>query len=420
MRHNTPYPRSMSLNKTSCFRTSLTAALLVGMWHVTFLQQSSLAADAPKEPSAWASQDPFMGLQPGLGSLPLLGRGRTRSISAENPTGEKGKGGMAIPDPNEPKPAASARAADKLGQGWKVRPFIRLNAHDTAVLMDVTGPGIIQHIWLVEGLNRGLVIRFYWDGEDTPSVEAPVPDFFAVGHGRFAQINSLAVVVNPANALNCFWPMPFRSHARITLSNETGQDVELVAYQITYVETEVPSSAGTFHAQYRRASTAERNPYVILDGVKGRGRYVGTFLAWTQTEKGWFGEGEIKFYLDGDDQFPTICGTGTEDYFQGSYGFSKSYTTPYSGTVLPASESDEPPSFWSLYRWHIQDPINFEENLRVTIHALGWGVHPTRHRNRCWRCGRPRAFLRKFGVCRLCFRQLALNGEIPGVIKASW
>ena len=107
----------------------------------------------------------FVGLQPGLGSLPLLGRGRTRSISAENPTGEKGKGGMAIPQPTEPKPAASARAADDLGQGWKVRPFIRLNAHETATLMDVAGSGIIQHIWLVEGLNRGLVIRFYWDDE---------------------------------------------------------------------------------------------------------------------------------------------------------------------------------------------------------------------------------------------------------------
>src|SRR5512137_1563006 len=99
--------------------------------------------------------EPLIGLQPGLGTLPLLGRGRTRSISAENPTGEKGKGGRAIPVPTEPKPAASARAADDLGQDWKVRPFIRVNARETAVLMDVTGPGIIQHIWLVEGLNRG-------------------------------------------------------------------------------------------------------------------------------------------------------------------------------------------------------------------------------------------------------------------------
>ncbi|HPM79353.1 MAG TPA: DUF2961 domain-containing protein [Candidatus Anammoximicrobium sp.] len=318
--------------------------------------------------------DAFVGLQPGLGSLPLLGRGRTRSISAENPTGERGKGGMAIPNPGEPKPVASARAADDLGQGWKVRPFIRINAGETATLMDVTGSGIIQHIWLVEGLNRGLVLRFYWDGEESPSIEAPAPNFFAVGHGRFGPVNSLPVVVNPANALNCFWPMPFRTRARITLSNETAKDVPLVAYQITYVETEVPAAAGTFHAQYRRASAAERNPYVVLDAVRGRGRYVGTFLAWTQLEKGWFGEGEIKFYMDGDDRFPTICGTGTEDYFLGSYGFPRPFTTAYSGTVLPASDGAEPPSFWSLYRWHIQDPINFERDLRVTIQALGWGA----------------------------------------------
>lgn len=356
----------------------LVAALLAGSACALLPQPSAFAAGTTKPlkrpKPADSAADPFVGLQPGLGSLPLLGRGRTRSISAENPTGEKGKGGMAIPHPTEPKPAASARAADDLGQGWKVRPFIRLNARETAVLMDVAGPGIIQHIWMVEGLNRGLVLRFYWDGEATPSVEAPAPDFFALGHGRFALVNSLPVVVDPANALNCFWPMPFRTHARITLSNETAEDVQLVAYQITYVETEVPAAAGTFHAQYRRASTAVRNPYVILDGVKGRGRYVGTFLAWTQMEKGWFGEGEIKFYLDGDTRFPTICGTGTEDYFLGSYGFPKPFTTAYSGTVLPTTDGAEPPNFWSLYRWHIQDPINFAEDLRVTIQALGWGT----------------------------------------------
>lgn len=320
-----------------------------------------------------AADDSTGGLPFGLSNLPLLGQGRTRSISAENPTGEPGQGGMAVPNPGEPKPVASARAADDLGQGWKVRPFIRINAGETAVLMDVAGAGIIQHIWLVEGLNRGLVIRFYWDGEQTPSIESPAPDFFAVGHGRFAPVNSLPVVVNPANALNCFWPMPFRTRARITLTNETADDVPLVAYQITYMETAVPAAAGTFHAQYRRAATDTINPYVILDGVRGQGRYVGTFLAWTQMEKGWFGEGEIKFYMDGDDRFPTICGTGTEDYFLGSYGFARPFTTAYSGTVLPASDSAEPPSFWSLYRWHIQDPINFGQDLRVTIQALGWG-----------------------------------------------
>ena len=313
------------------------------------------------------------GSMTGLNALPFLTNARTRSVCAENPTGEKGKGGMAIPNPAESKPAASARAADDLGQGWKVRPFLRVNAGETAVLMDVDGPGIIQHIWLVEGLKRAHVLRFYWDNEKTPSIEVPAPDFFAVGHERFARVNSAAVVVNPQNALNCYWPMPFRKHAKVTLTNDAAEDLELVAYQITYAETKLPAHTAYLHAQWRRARTDGENPYVILDGVKGRGRYAGTFLAWTRYRKGWFGEGEIKFFMDGDKDFPTICGTGTEDYFCGSYGFAESYTTPYAGTTLPSNENADPPTLWSLYRWHIQDPICYEKDLRVTIQALGWG-----------------------------------------------
>jgi D-arabinan exo alpha-(1,3)/(1,5)-arabinofuranosidase (non-reducing end) len=314
-----------------------------------------------------------LGLQEGLGTLPLLGAARTRSISAENPTGEPGGGGRAIPARGEPKPAASARAADDLGQGWKVRPFLRVNAGQTVQLMDVAGPGVIQHIWMVEGLSRSHVLRFFWDDEKTPSIEVPVPDFFAVGHERFAPVNSLAVIVNPQNALNCYWPMPFRKHARVEFENQSDRDLELLAFQITYLETEIPPEAGYFHAQWRRAGTGTVNPYVIVDGIEGRGAYAGTFLAWTQLSKGWFGEGEIKFFMDGDRQFPTICGTGTEDYFCGSYGFPASYTTAYAGTTLPSGDYDDLPNSWSLYRWHIRDPIHFQKELRVTIQALGWG-----------------------------------------------
>jgi hypothetical protein len=309
----------------------------------------------------------------GLNGLPTLSNMRTRSISAENPTGEKGKGGMAVPNPAEPKPAASARAADDLGQGWKVRPFLRVNAGETVTLMDVDGPGTLQHIWMVEGLKRAHILRFYWDNEETPSIEVPAPDFFAVGHEMFARVNSATVVVNPKNALNCYWPMPFGRHAKVTFTNEAADDLQLLAYQITYAEGDVPANSAYLHAQWRRARTTDVNPYVILDGVKGKGRYVGTFLAWTQFHKGWFGEGEIKFYMDGDTEFPTICGTGTEDYFCGSYGFSEPYTTAYAGTTLPADENAKPPSFWSLYRWHIADPICYDSDLRVTIQALGWG-----------------------------------------------
>ena len=318
----------------------------------------------------------FAGLNVGLGSLPLLTDARTRSISAENPTGEKGKGGMTIPDVNNPNLPHCGAATD-LGQGWKVRPFLKPKAGETVTLMDVDGPGIIQHIWMAtetnwRGNGRGCILRFYWDGEETPSIETPMTDFFAVGHDLFARVNSVAVVVNPLSALNCYWPMPFRRHCRVTFTNENSRDLGLLAFQITYAETQVPESAGYFHAQWRRAVTDRKNPdYTILDGVRGKGHYAGTFLAWTQLGDGWFGEGEVKFYLDGDGRFPTICGTGTEDYFCGSYGFPEVYTTPYAGVALKQTSADGPPK-WSLYRWHIMDPIRFASDLRVTIQALGW------------------------------------------------
>lgn len=313
----------------------------------------------------------FEKLGMGLGGLPLLNKARTRSISPENPTGEKGKGGMAIPDAE--KYPFSHHAAD-LGQGWKVNPFRKVKSGETVTIMDVDGPGVIQHIWLVADPTKGrsYIIRFYWDDESTPSIECPVSDFFAIGHNKVALVNSLAVVVNPQNALNCYWPMPFRKHAKVTFTNEDTEDLGVLTYQITYAETQVPENTGYFHAQWRRAITERANPeYVILDNIKGRGKYVGTFLAWTQLSDGWFGEGEIKFYIDGDDKFPTICGTGTEDYLCGSWGFPETYSTAYTGNVLKHSGEDGPPK-WSLYRWHIMDPINFEEDLRVTVQALGW------------------------------------------------
>ncbi len=345
------------------FRTLFSAAVLFALCGLPVHARPPV----PAPPAA-------AGLFGGLNTLPVLDGMKTRSVCAENPTGEKGKGGMAVPHPDEPKPAASARAADDLGQGWKVRPFLRVNAGETATLMDVDGPGTVQHVWMAaEEWNRSQVLRFFWDSEETPSIEVPAPDFFAVGHEQVARVNSLAVVVNPHNALNCYWPMPFRKHARVTFTNESGKDLTLLAYQITYAETPVPDNAAYFHAQWRRAKTDEVNPYVILDGVRGKGRYAGTFLAWTQFEKGWFGEGEVKFYMDGDSDFPTICGTGTEDYFGGSYGFPETYTTAYMGTTLAANDNAPPPSLWSLYRWHIQDPICYDNSLRVTIQALGWG-----------------------------------------------
>ena len=241
---------------------------------------------------------------------------------------------MAAPDPAKYPYSAAASA---LGRGWKVNPFHKVKPGETLTILDVAGPGVIQHIWLVADPAKGRshVIRVYWDGEETPSIEMPVSDFFAVGHNRFARVNSLAVIVNPRSALNCYWPMPFRKRARITFTNEDKDELGPFTYQITYAETEVPENAGYLHAQWRRSVTERANPdYVIVDGIRGQGKYAGTFLAWTQLSEGWFGEGEIKFYMDGDTDFPTICGTGTEDYLCGSYGFPELYSTAYVGNVL--------------------------------------------------------------------------------------
>jgi hypothetical protein len=317
------------------------------------------------------------GMNAGLASLPNLDPGsQSRMISPENPTGEKGKGAMAVPDPKNPDLAFSGASVD-LGQGWKVRPFIQLQPHSTTTIMDVAGPGSIEHIWMASsadfaGNGRATVLRFYWDGEDTPSVEVPLTDFFAIGNDKFAPVNSLAVVDEPASSMNCYWPMPFRKHARITVTNDSDKMLGLFTYQIDYRTGSVAKDTAYFHAQWRRATVSRSNPsYTILDGVKGEGRYVGTFLAWTQLSSGWFGEGEVKFYLDGDTDFPTIAGTGTEDYFGAAYGFPALYSTAYVGNVLDP-KNDEGPPRRSLYRWHIMDPISFHKDLKMTIQDLGW------------------------------------------------
>jgi hypothetical protein len=322
-----------------------------------------------------AQQAGTNGLGMNLGSLSRLSRAKTRSISPENFTGEKGKGGMAVE-------GTGAKAARDLGQGWKISPSIRIKAGETFTLADISGQGAIQHIWMTPtGHFRYSILRMYWDGETTPSVEVPVGDFFAAGWGGYAQLSSLAVCVNPGSALNAYWEMPFRKSARITMQNLDEQDMTLY-YQIDYTLTDVPADAAYFHAQFRRTNPLPyKTDYTILDGVKGWGHYVGTYLAWGVNNTGWWGEGEIKFFIDGDTKYPTICGTGTEDYFCGSYNFenphSKQYqefSTPYSGlsqVVRPDGVYNSQQRF-GLYRWHIMDPIRFETDMRVTIQALGW------------------------------------------------
>ena len=318
-----------------------------------------------------AEMEEFDGLTMNLGSLPRLSAAQTRSISPENFTGEKGKGGMATE-------GTGARAARELGQGWKVSPSVRILPGQTFIMADVQGAGAIQHIWMTPtGNNRLNILRMYWDGEENPSVECPAGDFFACGCGQYTTVNSLVVCVNPGSGFNCYWLMPFRKGFKITMTNMDTKSMVLY-YQIDYTLTPVPKDMAYFHAQFRRTNPLpDKTDYTIIEGVRGRGHYVGTYMTWGSNSPGWWGEGEIKFFMDGDEKFPTICGTGTEDYFCGSYGFHKpgtreyqTFNTPYAG-MPQVIESETQPRF-SLYRWHIMDPVRFEKDLRVTMQALGW------------------------------------------------
>ena len=321
------------------------------------------------------TSSPYNGLGCHLGNLSRLSKAITRSISPENFTGEKGRGGMAT----EGRGAACAR---DLGQGWKISPSIQIQPGECREIANIEGPGAIQQIWLTPNGNwRFSIIRIYWDDQEQPSVECPAGDFFACGWGKFAQVSSLAVCVNPGNAFNCYWEMPFRKRCRITFTN-IDVDPMVLYYQINYTLTDVPDDTAYFHAQFRRTNPLPyKGIYTILDGVQGQGQFAGLYMAWGVNNTGWWGEGEIKFHLDGDGEYPTICGTGTEDYFCGSYNFEsretkqyQEFTTPYAGLpqVIRPDGVYRSQTRFGMYRWHIADPIRFQQDIRVTIQALGW------------------------------------------------
>ncbi|MBK7106942.1 MAG: DUF2961 domain-containing protein [Ignavibacteriae bacterium] len=317
-----------------------------------------------------------------LKNLYKLNDGISRSISPENFTGEKGKGGMATLEEG-----TASKAAKKLGQGWKVNPYIHIEPGATFTLGEINNSGIINHIWMTPvGDYRLMILRIYWDDEKVPSIEVPVGDFFATGWGIMNEpiINSLAVCVNPRSGFNSYWQMPFRKKCKITMEN-LGEKRATVYYQINYTLQNLETNTPYFHAQFRRVNPLPyKEVFTILDNVKGKGQYVGTYLAHGARKKGWWGEGEIKFYLDGDKEFPTICGTGEEDYFCGSYGYNdrekngktiySEFSSLYSGfyQVKDSTISDYVGVF-GQYRWHIEDPIKFDKDLKITIQSLGWG-----------------------------------------------
>ncbi|MEO6548274.1 MAG: glycoside hydrolase family 172 protein [Ferruginibacter sp.] len=324
----------------------------------------------------------YNGIDAGMGNLYRLSDAKSRSISPENFNGAKGEGGKATTGTGE-------GPSRDLGQGWKVSPSVVIKSKTTFTVAEINGPGSIQHIWMTPTGNwRYSILRFYWDDETTPSVEVPVGDFFGMGWGKYSPLQSLAVCVNPGSAFNCYWPMPFRKKCKITMENIDTENMVLY-YQVDYILTDVQPDAGYFHAQFNRVNPLPyKQNYTLVEGIKGKGQYVGTYMAWGVHNNNWWGEGEIKFFMDGDTDYPTICGTGTEDYFCGSYDFDTrkkndagveqtnytEFSTPYAGLpqVIKGDGHYDVAQRFGLYRWHITDPIRFEKDLKVTIQALGW------------------------------------------------
>lgn len=322
----------------------------------------------------------FNGLGMSLGNLSRMSDAKSRSISPENFTGEKGGACQATE-------GTGAWAARDLGKGWKISPSINIQPGETATLANIEDSGAIQHIWMTPTGNwRFSILRIYWDGEETPSVECPVGDFFGCGWGEFAQLTSAPVCVNPGRAFNCYWEMPFRKSCRITMENIADEQMTLY-YQIDYTLTEVPEDCAYFHAQFRRTNPIPwKTDYTVIDGVRGKGHFVGMYLAWGMNNNGWWGEGEVKFYLDGDKEYPTIASTGLEDYFGGSYNFDPSpkhdqayvtYSTPYAGfhQVIRPTSDYQTQFRMGMYRFHVMDPVRFEKDLRIDVQALGWGYN---------------------------------------------
>ena len=255
----------------------------------------------------------------------------------------------------------------------------RIMPGQTFVMADLTGPGMVTHIWLTIAQNefgwpRLLRLRVYYDSYKTPSVDAPLGDFFAVGHGAERDVNSMMVRDSSfGRARNSYWPMPFRKSCRITLTNEGHRFVPMFYYHVDYRKyIWLPNDIGYFHAYYRQERPARSGyNYAFLD-IKGTGHYVGTVLGVVQTQISWFGEGDDLFYIDGAHQ-PQIYGTGTEDYFNDAWDL-RDASGPWTGT--PIAEGELPGSRLSAYRWHVPDPIAFTKSIWAGIEHSGWTSNP--------------------------------------------
>jgi hypothetical protein len=283
-----------------------------------------------------------------------------------------------------PSSAAGQDILSKLGQpqnyiAKRISSFDRTGGNkdsltikpgETAVLADVKGPGAVHHIWVTISAEafygRKIVIRMYWDGETFPSVEAPIGDFFGVGHGLNRNLSSLPIAdSSEGRARNCYWYMPFQKSARITVTNEGTREIPAFYYYIDYREMSwMGADTPYFHAQYRQEMPcAKGGPYLLLD-AEGRGHYVGCSLSVLQRAMGWWGEGDDMIFIDGDTS-PTMQGTGSEDYFSDAWGMREGLNLFYG---CPLQEDDfQAGSKATVYRFHIPDPIPFTKSIKVTI-----------------------------------------------------
>lgn len=292
-----------------------------------------------------------------FGSTPLYVMpdvGETRWATPENPRAEKGQGG-------------------RENQGAKGHPFTTIAPGETLTLLETQGSGIITRIWVTlsefaPASLRAIRIDMYWDGADTPAVSAPLGDFFGAVHGVATAMENEFHANPEGRSFNCFIPMPFKEGARITVTNEAQKPVRLFTYEINFL-TDVPHSDQTlyFHTHWRRERwTTLGQDFTILPQVHGRGRYLGAYIGVIQKpgNKGWWGEGEVKIYLDGDEAYPTLVGTGTEDYVGTGWGLAN-FSERYQGGHM-----DED-GMISMYRFHVADPVIFTTDCKVTLQQLG-------------------------------------------------
>ena len=249
-------------------------------------------------------------------------------------------------------------------QDWPIQPG------ETRPMALIEGAGAITHIWVTIASDdprhlKNLVLRMYWDGEEHPSVESPIGDFFGLGHGKYYQYDCLPIQIGTSHALNCFWRMPFANGARVTVTNDGPVACGAFYYYVDYEQYKKPmADAACFHAQYRQEYPCTPGQNYLLVEAKGRGHYVGCNLSIHNRADGWWGEGDDMIYVDGSEK-PALHGTGSEDYFCGAWCYGPAFSNPYFGCPLRGEHARN--ALWNVYRYHLADPVPFTTDIRVTI-----------------------------------------------------